>query len=173
MTERASLWYFTCLNLRDLEVLSLKMESILQALGGILLRALPTFILVILLHFYLKRMFFGPLEKVLHRRYELSEGARLAADQSLQRASAKVEEYETALRAARAEMFQGQEEAHRRLQAEHDEELRRARSEVEAAIQQAKAELRSDIESAKRDLEGQSDALAEQIAGAVLSGRAA
>jgi F-type H+-transporting ATPase subunit b len=149
------------------------MESILQALGGILLRALPTFILVILLHFYLKHMFFGPLEKVLHRRYELSEGARTAAEQSLQRAAAKVEEYESALRAARAEIFQGQEETHRQLQSEHEQAVREARSEVEAAIQQAKAELESDVDSAKRDLQGQSDTLAEQITSAILAGRAA
>jgi F-type H+-transporting ATPase subunit b len=149
------------------------MESILQALGGILLRALPTFILVILLHFYLKHMFFGPLEKVLHRRYELSEGARTAAEQSLQRAAAKVEEYEFALRAARAEIFQGQEETHRQLQSEHEAAVRKTRGEVEAAIQQAKAELRSDVDSAKRDLQGQSDALAEQISSMILAGRAA
>ena len=149
------------------------MESILQALGGILLRALPTFILVILLHFYLKYMFFGPLEKVLHRRYELTEGAWAAAEQSLQRAAAKIEEYESALRAARAEVFQGQEDTHRQLQSEHDEAVRRARSEAEAAIQQAKAELKSDVESAKRDLQSQSETLAEQITGAILAGRAA
>ena len=38
------------------------MEETLHALGGILLRAIPTFLLVILLHFFLKYSFFGPLE---------------------------------------------------------------------------------------------------------------
>jgi F-type H+-transporting ATPase subunit b len=149
------------------------MESILQALGGILLRALPTFILVILLHFYLKRMFFGPLNKVLQRRYELTEGVRRGADESLERAAAKTGEYEAAVRAARGEIFRGQEEFHRRLQSEHDAAVRQRRSEVESAIQKAKAELSGDVEAAKQSLQGDSEALAERISDAILAGRAA
>ena len=41
------------------------MEETLRQLGGILLRAVPTFILVVLLHFYLKFIFFKPLQRVL------------------------------------------------------------------------------------------------------------
>ena len=48
----------------------------LHALGGILLRAVPTFLLIILLHFYLKSIFFKPLERVLEARSEATEGAR-------------------------------------------------------------------------------------------------
>ena len=50
------------------------MEETLRALGGILLKAVPTFILVILLHFYLKFIFFKPLQRVLRLRYEATEG---------------------------------------------------------------------------------------------------
>jgi F-type H+-transporting ATPase subunit b len=46
------------------------MEATLHALSGILLRAVPTFLIVIFLHFYLKYMFFKPLDKVLQARYE-------------------------------------------------------------------------------------------------------
>ena len=73
----------------------------LHALGGILLRAVPTFLLVIVLHFYLKSIFFKPLEKVLHQRYEATEGARKLAEQSLQQAAAKTASYETQLRTAK------------------------------------------------------------------------
>jgi F-type H+-transporting ATPase subunit b len=45
------------------------MEEILSQLGQLLLRAVPTFVLVVVLHFYLKYMFFKPLHKVLHERY--------------------------------------------------------------------------------------------------------
>ena len=55
------------------------MESTLNALGGILLRALPTFFLVLLLHLYLKRVFFAPLNQILKQRYDATEGARQAA----------------------------------------------------------------------------------------------
>ena len=65
----------------------------LHALGGILLRAVPTFLLVVLLHFYLKSMFFKPLAKVLQARYEATEGARKLAEQSLEQAAAKTAKY--------------------------------------------------------------------------------
>ena len=65
------------------------MDSTLHALGGILLRATPTFFLVFLLCFYLKKVFFKPLEKVLQERYDATEGARRLAEKSMERASAK------------------------------------------------------------------------------------
>ena len=40
------------------------MEETLRALGEILLKAVPTFVLVFLLYLYLSRMFFRPLEEV-------------------------------------------------------------------------------------------------------------
>jgi F-type H+-transporting ATPase subunit b len=46
------------------------MDAILNALGGLLLKALPTFFLVLLLHFYLKLVFYRPLEKVLSARHQ-------------------------------------------------------------------------------------------------------
>jgi len=75
------------------------MDATLHALGGILLRAIPTFLLVVFLQVYLKMMFFKPLEKVLKQRYDATEGARKLAEQSLERASAKTAEYEAAVRA--------------------------------------------------------------------------
>src|SRR4051812_28044838 len=92
------------------------MDVILHQLGQLLLKAVPTFILVVLLQFYLKRVFFKPLEKVLHQRYEATEGARKAADESLARASAKAAEYEAAMRAARSEVYKAQEQLHKELQ---------------------------------------------------------
>ena len=92
------------------------MDATLRALGEILLNAVPTFLLVVLLHFYLKKVFFQPMEKVLRQRFEATEGARKLADQSLVRASARVAEYEAAIRAARSEIYQAQEEFYKEFQ---------------------------------------------------------
>lgn len=89
------------------------MDAMLHALGGILLRAVPTFLLVVLLHFYLKSVFFKPLEKVLHARYEATEGARKLAEQSLEQAAAKTAKYEAALQAAKAELYRTNETLHK------------------------------------------------------------
>jgi F-type H+-transporting ATPase subunit b len=149
------------------------MESIIQALGGIVLRALPTFVLVVLLHFYLKYMFFRPLHRVLERRYELTEGARVAAEESLARAAAKADEYESALRDARAGIYQNQERFFRTLQQDHERAVAQARANADAAIRQARSELALEAVSARQALAAESDALAEQIAQSLLSRRAA
>jgi len=61
----------------------------LHDLGQLLLRAVPTFLLVFALDFYLKYMFFKPLEKVLQQRYDATEGARKLAAEALELAAAK------------------------------------------------------------------------------------
>jgi len=149
------------------------MEATLHALSGILLRAIPTFLLVIFLHFYLKYMFFKPLDKVLHARYEATEGARRRAAESLEKAAAKTAEYEAALRAARSDVYKTQEQLHRRMQEEQAAQIGAAREQAEAAVRDAKAQLAAEIAQAKTDLAAQSDALANQIADAILNRGAA
>jgi F-type H+-transporting ATPase subunit b len=148
------------------------MEATLQALGGILLKAVPTFLLLVLLHFYLKGVFFNPLRKVLRQRYEATEGARKLAAESLERAAAKTAEYEAAMRAARTEIYQAQEQAHKRLQEGESAELGAARRRGEAALAEAKALLSIDVEAAKAALGRDSELLANQIAESILRGNA-
>jgi F-type H+-transporting ATPase subunit b len=144
------------------------MEATLHALSGILLHAIPTFLLVIFLHFYLKYMFFKPLGKVLHDRYEATEGARKRAAESLEKAAAKTSEYEAAMRAARTEVYQSQEQLHRRMQEEQAAQLQAAREQAEAAVREAKGQLAAEVAQAKKDLAADSDALASQIAETIL-----
>jgi F-type H+-transporting ATPase subunit b len=145
----------------------------LHALGGILLKAVPTFLLVILLHFYLKSIFFKPLEKVLHQRYEATEGARKLAEQSLEQAAAKTASYETQLRAAKAAMYQAQEQLHKQLQEREAVAVGEARKSAEAAIKLATAQLAKDVENAKTSLAADSESLANQIAETILRRNAA
>jgi F-type H+-transporting ATPase subunit b len=145
----------------------------LHALGGILLKAVPTFLLVILLHFYLKSIFFKPLEKVLHQRYEATEGARKLAEQSLEQAAAKTASYEAQLRAAKAAMYQAQEQLHKELQEREAAAVGEARKSAEAAIKLAAAQLAKDVEAAKSSLAADSESLANQIAEAILRRNAA
>jgi F0F1-type ATP synthase membrane subunit b/b' len=149
------------------------MEATLQALGGILLRAIPTFLLVVALHFYLKLMFFQPLQRVLRQRFEATEGARELAEASLKRASEKAAEYEAALRAARAETYKELEQLRKQSQEERAAGVRQARAQAEAAVAQAKAELGVQMDGLKKQLAVESEALADQIASKILRGRAA
>lgn len=147
------------------------MDAILSALGGLLLRAVPTFLLLIALHFYLKLVFYRPLDKVLASRRSATEGAREQAQASLELADRKSAEYEAALKSARGEMYKEQEEA-RRLrrarQAAAVEESRRSASEL---VKQARAQIAAEAAQASQSLQGESERLAGEIAEAILGGR--
>jgi F-type H+-transporting ATPase subunit b len=149
------------------------MDETLRQLGGILLRAVPTFLLVVLLHFYLKFVFFKPLQQVLRQRYEATEGARKLAEQSLAKASEKAAEYEAALRAARADTYKELEQLRRQLQEDRTASVQEARMRAEAAVAKARAALAMEVDDLRKNLEAESDALADRIAAKVLRGRAA
>ena len=127
------------------------MEETLRQLGGILLRAVPTFILVVLLHLYLKFIFFKPLERVLRQRYDATEGARKQAEESIARASQKAAEYEAALRAARADTYKEMEQLQRKLHDDRAASVKEARAQADAAVAHAKAALSAEVETLKKN----------------------
>ncbi len=145
----------------------------LHALGGILLRAVPTFLLVICLHFYLKMVFFKPLEKVLKQRYQATEGARESAEASLKSAAEKTAHYEAALLAEKAKLYQAQEARYQAMQDQESASLAAARKVAEATVKTAKAQLATDVAAAKTTLAADSDALANQIVESILRRNAA
>jgi F-type H+-transporting ATPase subunit b len=149
------------------------MEETLRQLGGILLRAVPTFILVVLLHLYLKYIFFKPIERVLRQRYDATEGARKLAEESIARASQKAAEYEAALRAARADTYKEMEQLQRKLHDDRAASVKEARAQADAAVAHAKAALNAEVEALKKNLGSESDTLADRIASKILTGRAA
>jgi F0F1-type ATP synthase membrane subunit b/b' len=149
------------------------MDDTLRALGGILLRAVPTFLLVVFLHFYLKKMFFQPMERMLRQRFEATEGARKLAEQALARASARTSEYEAAIRAVRSEIYQAQEQFYKQLQESQSAQIAAARQSAEAEVHSARAQLARDVEAAKLTLARDSESLAAEIADSLLRGTAA
>src|SRR5262249_41921846 len=149
------------------------MEATLHALGEILLKAVPTFLLILLLHVYLKNVFFKPLETVLKKRYDATEGARKLADESLKRAAAKAAEYEAALKNARSEVYQAQEKLHKQLQDDQAAQVQEVRRNTEAMVKAAKEQLAAEVAAARASLQHDSDALANQVADTILRRSAA
>src|SRR4051794_1276461 len=147
------------------------MEDTLHALAGILVRAIPTVAILLLLHFYLKAVFFKPLDKVLKSRYELTEGSRQKAEESLRNAESLAAEYAAQLRQARAEIYASQEKLHKELEDRHAAEVAEARAQADALIKTAKAQIAGDVEAAKQSLGQESDRLAERIAETLLGRR--
>ena len=148
------------------------MGQTLQALGGILLQAIPTICLLLIVHLYLKWMFFRPVREVLKKRREATEGARESAAAMLKKAAEKTATLEAALRKARDEIYQENEETRRRWIGEQASRLEEARRESRELIHQAKQELEGEAATAKRALAGMADSLADEITRSLLGGRA-
>jgi F-type H+-transporting ATPase subunit b len=147
------------------------MQETLQALGGILLKAIPTVILLIILHFYLKAMLFGPLDRIMQRRRELTEGARKIAEDSLAAAARKADEYEAKLRDARAVVYKQQEEIRKRWLDEQAQQVADARGHSESTVKAAREAIAQDAAAARTSLQESSAAIADQIVATVLGKR--
>jgi F-type H+-transporting ATPase subunit b len=149
------------------------MQETLQALSGILLKAVPTVILLIILHFYLKAMLFGPLDRMLKQRRELTEGARKIAEDSLAAAARKAEEYEAKLREARGAVYKQQEEIRKRWLEEQAQQVAEARTRSESTVKAAREAIAADAAAARTSLQETSKTVADQIVATVLGRRAA
>jgi F-type H+-transporting ATPase subunit b len=149
------------------------MEQTLQALTGILLKAIPTVIILVLLHNFLKLVLFGPVEKMLKERDALTHGARKAAEHSLANAERKTAEYEAQFRDAKAVVYKEQEETRKKWLTDQTEQMAKAKADADARLAAAKKEIVIEAAAAKLDLEQSSQALADQIATQLLSGRPA
>jgi F-type H+-transporting ATPase subunit b len=146
------------------------MDRTLHDLAGLLLKAVPTLLLVLVLHFYLKRMFFRPLERVLKARYDATEGARKLAEESLARASEKAAEYEQAIRAARAEIYREQEQFRQQLRQQQAAAFQEARRNADELVKQAGESLAGELAEARQTLERESQTLAGRIVKRILDG---
>jgi F0F1-type ATP synthase membrane subunit b/b' len=145
------------------------MEKTLHDLAGIVLYALPTFFLVLILAFFVRFLYLKPLEKVLAERFRLTEGARKAADDSLKNADSKIAEYQDALSKARSEIYLEQAAFLQKLHAEQAELARAVRVESDARLLAIKLSIAKEADAAREGLESQAEALAGQIADAILS----
>ncbi len=137
-----------------------------------MLRAVPTFVLVLLLYVFLKKVFFNPLEKILHQRFQESEGAMNAARAAASEAEKKRAQYEQALKEARTDIYRIHERERQKALEESAEQIRQARLRAEERLRASRQQLQSEVEEAKAQLAQESAQLADSITHAVLRPRA-
>jgi F-type H+-transporting ATPase subunit b len=144
------------------------MESTLHDLGQLLLKAVPTIFLLLVVHFYLKRMFFRPMSDVLAQRRAATEGQRESAEALKAKANEQTKSIEAQLRQAREAMYQEQEEARRKWTTDQGTQLDQARQQARDLIHQSKQQLDAEAATAKSKLEPYADTLADEIASRLL-----
>ncbi len=146
------------------------MEQTLKDLTDILLKAIPTVIILVLLHNFLKYVLFQPIEKMLQERHELTDGARKAAEQSLANAERKTAEYEAQFRDAKAVVYKEQEETRKKWLEDQTAQMAKSKADADAQLAAAKKAIVAEAAAAKVELEQSSQTLADQIATSLLSG---
>lgn len=145
--------------------------EIINQLGELFLQAVPTVIIVFLFYLFLRWSFFRPIQRVLVERHRRAEGSRIEAEASRAAAHEKLRLYNESLRKARAEIFAEQESLRRRALDARQASINAARKEAQSALQEAKKAISQEAAAAQTELERTSEALANDIADAILVGR--
>ena len=148
-------------------ILLLAMIALAEGGGNIInpdISLVVIFVLFIIFVFLLNRLLFRPIGRVLDKREALTEGATAEARAAAHQYNARLSEYESTIRRARAEGY-------RKLEQQRSAELeaRRAliegiKEEASAEIERAKSSLAEQAAEARAALEAESRQLAENLA---------
>jgi len=149
------------------------MDATLHALADLLLESIPTVVLFLFLVYYLKKVFFIPVARILEDRRKATEGVRELSQRAFEAADKRSSEFETALQLARSEIGQSNEALRRQWEREEADATAKAHSEAAARIEAAKVQLAQDLRQAESELQSQVEPLSAQIISSLLRRRAA
>jgi F-type H+-transporting ATPase subunit b len=144
------------------------MDQTLHQLGGLLLGAVPTVILLALLYALYTVIVHKPLGRVLAERRAKTEGAVEKARADIAAAEARTAEYEQKLREARATVFRAQEARRQAALQARASSVHDARNQAQAQVQTAKQAIEADRVAAESGLEKDAASLAQEIVRRVL-----
>ena len=144
------------------------MDEILAQLGGLLLGAIPTVILMVLLYGAYSLIVHKPLTAALAERRSRTEGAIEKARADIAAAEASTADYEQRLREARVAVFKAQEARRQRALQARASAVEDARAKAQAQVDQARAGIERDKLNAQSGLEAESQHLAAEIIRMVL-----
>lgn len=142
--------------------------QILQQLGWLFFKSVPTIIIFLLFYWFLRANFFKPLERVLAERNARISKARAEAEAVQASAKDKAQSYEDALRKARLGVFAEQETARQAALDDRAKLLREARSAAQETVRVQKERISRESAAARAQLENETAALAGRIAQRIL-----
>jgi len=144
------------------------MDETLHQLGGLLLGAVPTVVLLALLYALYSTIVHRPLRRVLEERRSKTEGAVERSRADISAAEARTAEYEHQLREARAKVFRAQEAQRQAALEARSIAVNEARKKAQVQVQAAKKDIEADRLAAQTSLQGEAAALAQEIVRRVL-----
>jgi F-type H+-transporting ATPase subunit b len=144
------------------------MDRMLVQLGGLLLGAVPTSLMLLLLYILYTVLVHNPLKKVLAERRGKTGGAIEKARADIAAAEARTSEYEQKLREARAVVFKRQDARRKEALDIRAKAVADARAHAQQQISDARAALTKDADTAKASLQAEAGRLATDIVRTVL-----
>jgi F-type H+-transporting ATPase subunit b len=144
------------------------MQVIGHQLGELFLQAVPTVLIILLLYFILRDLFFKPLLAVMAERDSRTKGAQNAAETAQAGAAEKVKQYEEALKQARGQVYGEQEAARKKLLDERAAQLKTARTNAAGEVTKAKNRVAGELAAARHDIEATVAQLSAEIVRRIL-----
>jgi F-type H+-transporting ATPase subunit b len=144
------------------------MDQTLRQLGGLLLGAVPTAILLATLSILYTVLVHKPLTAVLAERRSRTQGALEKARADIAAAEARTADYEQRLREARLKIFKNQEARRGQAMQARAEIVSQARAKAQVQVQDARSGMEQDKQQALANLEIEAGRLAGEIVRTVL-----
>jgi F-type H+-transporting ATPase subunit b len=145
-----------------------KMDQTIRQLGGLLLGAVPTVLLLTTLYILYTVLVHKPLKAVLAERRSRSEGALEKARADIAAAEARTADYEQRLREARMKIFKNQEALRQQAMQSRAEAVAQARAKAQEQVKEARAGIEQDKQQALANLQSEASRLAAEIVRTVL-----
>ncbi|HEV2115395.1 MAG TPA: hypothetical protein VGR48_05180 [Terriglobales bacterium] len=144
------------------------MDEILRQLGGYLLGAIPTIVLLLVVFAAYRALVHRPLARVLAERHSRTEGAMERARADIAAAEAKAADYEQRLREARTALFKAQEARRKQALEARAAALAEARAHAQKQVQEARETIETSKVTAQDRLQVEAGRLADEIIRAIL-----
>ena len=142
--------------------------EILRQLGNLFLQAVPTVIIVFVFYLFMRWAFFTPIQKAMAEREAKIEGARKDAAAVQAAANQDLQNYDEALKKARAEIYAEQEQARQAILQERSKNLKAMRSLAQKEVAEGKKKIEAAMVAARKEIEASAPAMAAEIARSVL-----
>lgn len=149
------------------------MNSTLQGLINLLIQSVPTIVFFIVLTYYLKYIFFRPIQQILAERRRATEGIRELAEKANAVADQELSEFERALHQARHEIYKNNDALRQRWSEEQMAALEKARAEAAEKLAGARQLIDEEMRQAESELQTVVEPLSEEIVHSLLRRRAA
>jgi len=142
--------------------------EILHQLGNLFLQAAPTLVIVFLFYLFMRWAFFAPLQKAMAERESKIEGARRDAAAVQAAANQDLQNYNEALKKARAEIYAEQELARQAILQERSKNLKAMRSLAQKEVAEAKKKIDVELAAARKEIEASAPSMAGEITRSIL-----